>query len=210
MSERRIRVVKVGGSLFDLPDLAERLRQWLSLQTPAHHVLLAGGGSLVDQVRGWHALQPLEESGAHWMCVDLLTVTAHLLHARLPEIPLIEDDRLLCQRVGQRDCTIFVPALWMRHGEPHLPGTPLPSTWEVTADSIAARLAISLAAEELVFMKSKLPETGSGLGIPAFSAAGYVDPMLGRLVDELPAVRFINVRADSHTELALNALGSKT
>ena len=210
MSERKIRVVKVGGSLFDLPDLAERLRQWLSRQTPAHHVLLAGGGSLVDQVRQWHTRQPLDESAAHWMCVDLLTVTAHLLHARLPEIPLIEDDRLLCQRVGQRDCTIFVPATWMRNGEPHLPGTPLPSTWEVTADSIAARLAISLAAEEFVLMKSRLPEKGSNQGIPAFSAAGYVDPMLVRLAGELPTVRFIDVRAESHTELTLNALGSRT
>ncbi|MCH8841057.1 MAG: hypothetical protein IH831_10395, partial [Planctomycetes bacterium] len=95
MNARQVRVVKVGGSLFELPDLACRLRQWLSRQSSAHHVLLAGGGPLADQVRQWHALRPLEEAAAHWMCVDLLTVSAHLLHARLPEIPLVEDDRLL-------------------------------------------------------------------------------------------------------------------
>jgi aspartokinase-like uncharacterized kinase len=208
MSARQIRIVKVGGSLFDLPDLADRLRQWLSRQSPAHHVLLAGGGSLVDEVRHWHALRPLDEAAAHWMCVDLLTVSAHLLNARLPEIPLIEDDRLLCQRVGERDCTVFVPATWIRHGEPKLPGTRLPQTWEVTSDSISARLAIALGADELVLMKSILPEKDSDGGIQAFSAAGYVDPMMGRIAAELPPVRFVNLRADSLPELVLNALGS--
>ncbi len=203
-----VRVVKVGGSLFDLPDLAGRLRQWLSRQSPAHHLLLAGGGPLADQVRQWHALSPLEEKVAHWMCVDLLTVSAHLLHARLPEIPLIEDDRLLCQRVGLRGCTIFGPAVWMRHGEPKLPGTSLPPTWEVTGDSIAARLAVVLGAEELVLMKSTLPKKGLDGGIRAFSAAGYVDSMLARLVEELPPIRLVNLRAKSHTELVLHALGS--
>lgn len=208
MNARQIRVVKVGGSLFDLPDLADRLRQWLSRQSPAHHVLLAGGGPLAEQVRQWDALRPLEEAAAHWMCVDLLTVSAHLLHARLPEIPLIEDDRLLCRRVGERNCTIFVPAKWMRHGEPKLPGTPLPQTWEVTSDSIAARLAIALGSEELVLLKSTMPQNGLDGGIRAFSAGGYVDSMLERLAGELPQVRLVDLRADSHTELVLNALGS--
>jgi len=38
MTRLPIRVVKVGGSLFDLPDLAERLHNWLGEQTPAHQV----------------------------------------------------------------------------------------------------------------------------------------------------------------------------
>lgn len=208
MNAWQIRVVKVGGSLFDLPNLADRMRQWLLRQSPAHHVLLAGGGPLADQVRQWHTLRPLEEAAAHWMCVDLLTVSAHFLHARLPKIPLIEDDRLLCQRVGRRDCTIFVPATWMRHGEPRLPGTPLPQTWEVTSDSIAARLAIALGAKELVLMKSTLPEKSLDGGIRAFSAAGTVDPMLGRLAGELPPVRLVNLRAEMPSELFVDALGS--
>ena len=208
MSIREIRVVKVGGSLFDLPDLAARLRNWLLRQSPAHHVLLAGGGRLVDEVRRWNALCPLEEAVAHWMCIDLLTVTAHLLHARLPEIPLIEDDRLLCQRVGQRDCTIFVPAMWMRSGEAKLPGTPLPATWEVTSDSIAGRLSAALDACELVLMKSALPEKSPMNRVDAISAAGYVDPMLARLEAELPPIRLVDLRADFYAERVLTGLGS--
>jgi aspartokinase-like uncharacterized kinase len=184
------------------------LRRWLSAQTPAHHVLLAGGGALADQVRHWHQLRPLDQAAAHWMCIDLLTVSAHLLHARLPEIPLVEDDRLLCQRVGERNCTIFIPATWLRHGEARLPGTPLPHSWEVTSDSIAARLAITLGAQQLVLMKSALPDVASDEGIQAYSAAGCVDAMLGRLAGELPLVRLVNLRANPHIELVVNGLGS--
>jgi aspartokinase-like uncharacterized kinase len=208
MSDLQIRIVKVGGSLFDMPDLADQVRRWLSVQTPAHHVFLAGGGALADQVRRWHQLQPLDQSAAHWMCIDLLTVSAHLLHARLPEIPLVEDDRLLCQRVGERSCTIFIPATWLRHSEARLPGTPLPPSWEVTSDSIASRLAIAIGAQQLVLMKSALPDVAPDEGIQACSAVGFVDAMLGRLAGELPPVRLVNLRANPHTELMVNGLGS--
>lgn len=209
MRECPIRVVKVGGSLIDLPDLADRVRKWLARQSPAHHVLVAGGGPLAEEVRRWHALRPLKDEAAHWMCVDLLTVTAHLLHARLPEIPLVEDDRLLCQRVGERSCTIFGPARWLRRGEPNLPGVPLPASWDVTSDSIAARLAIALRADELVLLKAALPKLAARDDISELSRSGFVDAMFPRLWGELAAVRFVNMRADSHAEVAIRTLGSQ-
>jgi len=190
-----IRVVKVGGSLFDLPDLGQRLRQWLAAQPPAHNVLLAGGGPLVEQIRTWHADEPIEDAAAHWMCVDLLTVTAHMLHAWMPEIPLVEDDCLLCQRVGEPGATIFGPAPWMRHSEPGLPGTWLPSSWETTSDSIAGRLAAALVADEFVLMKSALPRRRTSRELSAMAAAGYIDSVLAQMAPELPPTRLVNMRS---------------
>lgn len=198
-----IRVVKVGGSLFDLPHLPERLRAWLAAQPSAHHVLVAGGGLLVDQVRTWSAAEPIEEAAAHWMCVDLLTVTAHMLHAWLPEIPLVEDDRLLCQRVGEPGATIFGPAHWMRRSEPGLPGTWLPCGWETTSDAIAGRLATALAASEFVLLKSQLPRPRAGVELSALAAVGYVDPMLAQMAAELPPTRLVNFRATPPKEFRL-------
>ncbi len=189
-----VRVVKVGGSLLDLVDLADRLRSWLAAQTPAHHVLVVGGGALVDQVREWHRSKPIDEVAAHWMCIDLMTVTAHFLHARLPEIALVEDVRVLCQRLATRDCTIFGPAGWMRQSEPSLPGTKLSARWDVTSDSIVARLAIVLNADELVLLKSTLPATEVGQEVSALAAAGYVDTMMEKLAQELPPVRLVDLR----------------
>jgi aspartokinase-like uncharacterized kinase len=196
-----IRVVKLGGSLLNLPQLPDRLRHWLAVQPEAHHVLVAGGGPLVDQIRTWHAEEPINDVAAHWMCVDLLTVTAHLLHARLPELPLIEDDRLLCQRVGEPGGTIFGPARWMRHAEPALPGAWLPSSWDTTSDAIAGRLAASLRADEFVLLKSVLPR--SPMELSALAAVGYVDSMLAQMAPELPPVRLVDFRADPPTEVRL-------
>ena len=190
-----IRVVKVGGSLFDLPDLGQRLRDWLGCQRPAHNVLIAGGGPLVEQIRAWHADEPIEDAAAHWMCVDLLTVTAHMLHAWMPEIPLVEDDCLLCQRVGEPGATIFGPAPWMRHSEPGLPGTWLPSNWETTSDSIAGRLAAALLADEFVLMKSALPRRKTSRELSALAAVGYIDSVLAQMAPELPPTRLVNLRA---------------
>jgi len=198
-----IRVVKIGGSLLDVLALPDMLRKWLSAQSPAHHVLVAGGGPLVEQIRAWHADAPIDEAAAHWMCVDLLTVTAHLLHAWLPEIPLVEDDRLLCQRVGLVGVTIFGPAPWMRHAEPGLPGTWLPCGWETTSDSIAGRLAVALAADEFVLLKSRLPRARAAVELSALAAIGYVDPMLAQMSAELPPVRLVNFRASPPAEFRL-------
>ena len=189
-----IRVVKVGGSLLDLPDLPNRIRSWLAAQSAAHHVLIPGGGPFVEHLRKWHAVQPIHETAAHWMCIDLMSVAAHYLHQRLPEIPLVEDDRWLCQRLGDRACTIFGVAPWLRQNEARLPGERLPASWQVTSDSIAARLAYVLGADELVLLKSALPEASESCDITRLVQAGYVDAMFPRFAQGIRSCRLVNLR----------------
>ena len=199
MSRLPIRIVKVGGSLLDWVELADRLQGWLSAQPPAHHVLIAGGGQLVEQIRQHHALRPLDDATAHWMCVDLMSVTARILHSWLPNAPVAEDDRLLCQRLGEQACTIFSPASWLRNAEPQLPGQKLPANWDVTSDAIAARLAIALQADELVLLKSALPPVKKEL--QQLADGGYVDRQLAVLCNELPALQIVNLRDPAYRSM---------
>lgn len=189
-----VRVVKVGGSLFDLPDLPARVRAWLADEPPSHCVLIAGGGMLVEQVRQWHAQSPLDEVAAHWVCVDLMRVTARLLQAWLPEFQVTGQYNELRERLGQSGTTIFCVAEWLRRTEPSLSGIRLPSHWDVTSDAIAGRLAATLGADELVLLKSELPKSDED-DLPSLAAAGFIDQMLPRLAQELPPLRLVNLRS---------------
>jgi aspartokinase-like uncharacterized kinase len=168
----------------------------------AHNVLLAGGGPLAEQIRHLSECAPIEDVAAHWMCVDLLSITATLLHLWLPAIPVFDDEDSLIRRGLELGATIFSPALWLREREPRQAGTKLPCTWDATSDSIAGRLAILLAAKELVLLKSDTPR-GPHAALTDLSEAGYVDAFLPRLGGELPRTRGVNLRYASFAQAIL-------
>ena len=184
------RVVKLGGSLLDVPDLAPRLRDWLARQTLRSTVLIAGGGRMADVVRDADRQHRLGETVSHWLCIRVMTLHAELLAALLPEA-------LLCRSLAEWRSTapnlaILDPWVFLREEEPQLAGQTLPASWDVTSDSIAARFAAAIGAAELVLLKSALPQTTWTLGDAA--AAGYVDRFFPQLADATPAIRCVNLR----------------
>jgi aspartokinase-like uncharacterized kinase len=189
-----VEVVKVGGSLLDFPEMPRRLQSLFRQRRNVHRVVITGGGQLVDYVRAWHARRPLDDVAAHWMCVDLMTITARLLWSQLPEFAFIDDDRRLLQRLGEPGTTVFAPARWLRESEPHLPGEPLNAGWEVTSDAIAGRLALVLRADRLVLLKSAAPP-GDVRDLEALAVSGYIDPALAAMGRALPPLDFVNLRA---------------
>lgn len=190
MPELGVRVVKVGGSLFTLPELGPRLQHWLNQQTPAQHVLLAGGGGWADAVREADARFQLGQQTAHALCVETLRVSARLLAALLPESPLTIRLPRLRQRVKRepRGSWVFCPYHFLTRWEPRHHPQPLPATWDVTSDSISARLAEVLEAGELVLLKSCDPPVEPHAG-------GYLDPYFAKAAANLARVRQVNFRA---------------
>ncbi len=182
------RVVKVGGSLLDLPDLGQRIQAWLDAQPSARNILVAGGGEQVDAIRDQLAFNPLDDATAHWKCVEIMNDIAHrlancLAGARLFDDPAVfDDDCPLC---------VFAPLAWLTVFESLYPGTNLPESWDVTSDSIAARLAISMDADELVLLKSSDPPSRD---LQKLADEGYIDKFLPRLAGELPPLRIVNLR----------------
>lgn len=195
-----IEVIKVGGSLLDWPELPQRLQAYFRRPRIDHCVVITGGGRLADYVREWHARRPVDEVTAHWMCVDLMTITARLLWTRLPELAFVEDDRHLLSRLSESGVTLFAPARWLRDAEPRLPGPRLEATWEVTSDAIAGRLAAVLRADRLTLLKSADPP-GPPHDLAALADAGYVDRALAGMACHLPPVEFVNLRCMSETPL---------
>ncbi len=83
----------------------------------------------------------------------------------------------------------------MRDVEPTLPGKKLPADWSVTSDSIAARIAITLSADELVLLKSASLPNAANCDIQEMSNAGYVDGFFVELANSINRVRFVNLRS---------------
>ncbi len=198
------RIVKLGGSLLDLSDLATRLRDWLQRQTPASTALIVGGGRLADVLREADRLHSVGETASHWLCIRAMTIHAEMLAAMLPEASLIRS--LADWRTRPpASLSILDPWSFMREEDPRLPGGALPESWLATSDSISARFAQGADADELALLKSELPPSGATLVEAA--ETGYVDPLLPRFGGDLPAIRCVNLRADDFPELVWRIAG---
>jgi aspartokinase-like uncharacterized kinase len=179
-------IVKVGGSLLTHPDLSELTRAWRS-QHRRRHVFIVGGGSLADAIRQLDAEQKLGEEFAHWRCVDVLDTTAAIF-ARLSGLPVVSAWSDLTAPATTDD-VVFAPASFLRCEEPNLP-QPLPHSWSVTSDSIAARIADLLDAP-LVLWKSADPPAGDAATLVRMN---YVDAFFARASAHVSDVAFVNLR----------------
>ena len=200
-----VRVVKVGGSLFDWNQLPTALGRWLDAQSPACNVLIAGGGALADVIRQADATHALGEQIAHELCVELLGVTARLLEALLAgRVPRVTFSELQEQRTANRppDRCVLDARDFLLDIESTPPLTSLPHTWDVTSDSIAAWVAYALAADELVLLKSDdPPRNASGQpSLDSLATTGYVDRYFPTaLASFAGTVRMVNLRGISQS-----------
>ena len=201
-TSRPRRVVKLGGSLLDLPDLAARLRHWLQRQSEMCTLLVAGGGRLADVLRDADRLHRLGEKASHWLCIRAMTIHAEMLAALLPEAQLLVS--IAEWRSRPATLSILDPWVFLREEERRFPGPTLPESWQATSDSIAARIALCVDAAELVLLKSKLPQHKATLSGAA--AAGFVAPLLPQFGSGLPAIRSVNLRSDEFLEIAWRAV----
>jgi 5-(aminomethyl)-3-furanmethanol phosphate kinase len=148
-------VVKVGGSLFDMPDLGPRLRAWLKTQTQSEILLVVGGGPPADVIREMDRIHGLGEEAGHWLALRSLSLTAHLLATLTAgswPLPVIDHPDQRLSLWAQRT----IPMLDLHAfaiDDDRRPGR-LPHSWDVTSDSLAARVAEVIEARELILLKS--------------------------------------------------------
>jgi aspartokinase-like uncharacterized kinase len=186
-------VVKVGGSLLDWRELPQRLAAWLRSRPAALHVLVAGGGTLCEFVKQADARFGLGEERAHWLCIDALSISSKLLSHMLSDLPVIDalpTVRAVQDKESGHATCIFDPRLFLTAEEAQRNGAALPHTWDVTTDSIAARLAECLAADLVLLKSCDAPATV----IEAASRAGFVDTYFPRAARPLRHIGYVNLR----------------
>jgi aspartokinase-like uncharacterized kinase len=141
-------VVKIGGSLLRDP---ERLLQVLDAVADARKecalLVVPGGGPFADAVRATDRRIGLTDDAAHWMAILAMDQYAHLLHSRLRGSTLVSTPAAALAALGAGALPVLAPYRWLREADP------LPHSWNVTSDSIAAWVAGALGAPRLVLVK---------------------------------------------------------
>jgi aspartokinase-like uncharacterized kinase len=201
MSDAPLRVIKLGGSLLDWPELPAALRRWRQLQPPMRDLLIVGGGAWADLVRDAFDRYRLDEESCHWLCLRLMSVTARLAASLFPEAAL--GGTSLCEVIASRGAAphslVIVDMLPLLEEAERREGRPaVPHTWDATSDSIAAWLAMHTRAFELVLLKSQLPPPNSDCR--AAAACRYVDRFFPHAAASLKQVRCVNLRDASFAE----------
>lgn len=188
-------VVKVGGSLLDVPDLSARLAAFFATLAEVRVVILAGGGGAADFVRKIDRDHGLGEARSHDLAVRSLDLTAHALAAIVPGLAVAETYAEVIAIASPGHPVIAAPRRMLE--EDRL--DPLPKSWDVTTDSIAARIANRLDARTLILLKS----TGTEGPLSRDDAAriGLVDPYFPQEARTLHEIRVVNLRAE-HPESA--------
>ncbi|MFT7641440.1 MAG: aspartokinase-like uncharacterized kinase [Pirellulaceae bacterium] len=186
-----VRVVKVGGSLLDWDELPTRMNNYLAQDPSVHQILVAGGGGLVDVIRRADQKFQLGEEKAHWLCIDLLSTTARVLHSFVESSAWSESlSDLKIGLAGSPGVWVIDSGKILRRDEPSCTN-PLPHGWHVTTDSIAARFA-QLLQGELVLLKSSDRPTSS---FSDLADLGYVDGHFPEIASQISQVEFVNLRS---------------
>ncbi|MBC6414087.1 MAG: hypothetical protein GDA45_04030 [Chromatiales bacterium] len=141
-------VLKLGGSLYAYPMLAQLLTHLRDLSLASDSfTIVPGGGPFADQVRAAYQQWRLDDTTAHRMAILGMRLYGRLL-AGLSKLPVRYTDD-----PDDAQCAIWLPS-----------DTPIPACladipaelldWDFTSDSISLCLAKNIGAQYLVLLKA--------------------------------------------------------
>jgi probable H4MPT-linked C1 transfer pathway protein len=141
-------VVKIGGGLLAHDGRLDSVLNVLAdVARDEPMLIVPGGGPFADVVRDQDGRIGLSDDAAHWMAVLGMDQYAHLIASRLGAAVLVSDAGGISTAVGDGRIPVLAPFSWLRRDDP------LPHSWEITSDSIAAWVANAIGAHRLILIK---------------------------------------------------------
>lgn len=148
MAEASLTVVKVGGAVCREPaSRAVALAAVGQLSTMRRILVVPGGGAFADEVRAQQRAQGFSERTAHWLAILAMDQLARVIAAELAGAQLVNLRSEVAPVLHAGKVPVLAPHTWMRAADP------LPHSWDITSDSIAAWIAGDLGAGELILLK---------------------------------------------------------
>jgi len=164
-------IVKLGGSLLGTPELNEWL-EVLSRHGDGKIVIVPGGGLLADAVRECQRMSNCSDLVAHKMAVMAMDQFGVLMSDLNKDLVIASNELEIAERGWQHRAIIWLPS------EMVLADETIPTTWQVTSDSLAAWLAGKLNAEHLILVKSERLELDQ-ISLERLTKEGFVDEHFG-------------------------------
>ena len=189
-------VIKIGGSLLLSPQFPRRMRTYLDQTRDERQLFIVGGGPATDFIRALDSSHLIGDNQSHHLALRALDLTAHILASLVPGLTLTDRIEDLESLWSSQNVPILAPRNFLQEVDAYSPH-PLPETWSVTTDSIAARVASHLEARELRLLKST--SLGPHMSVKHAAASGLVDLAFPVASRDIPRIGFVNFRDDPPT-----------
>jgi aspartokinase-like uncharacterized kinase len=157
-------VIKVGGGLLSHAGALDATLCAIANVARERRVLVVpGGGPFADAVRDVDARIGIGDTAAHWMAVLAMDQYGHLVVSRLEGSVLVRTAGEIAAALADGRVPVLAPSQWLQATDP------LPHSWDVTSDSIAAWVADAVGGAQLVLVK---PPGAGGLTVDAHFLRG--------------------------------------
>ncbi|OQK18351.1 hypothetical protein AU255_11200 [Methyloprofundus sedimenti] len=139
-------VVKLGGSLLSHTELAQFL-QLAKQHGKGQVVIVPGGGVFADQVRITQQQWQYNDRTAHYMAILAMQQMALLFQGLCADLVIVNNVEMIRSSM-QQNVVIWSPL------SSELDAAGIPANWDITSDTLAAWLAVQLAIDHLILVKS--------------------------------------------------------
>ena len=183
----RLAIVKLGGSHAS----GTHIRDWLAaiVAEAGGIVIVPGGGPFADAVRMAQASMGYDDRAAHAMALMAMAQFGRALQSLHPALRLAASRSAIERALKDGKVPVWSPEAMAR-------AAPLPETWDLTSDSLAAWLAGALGAGQLVLVKHGLFEA-QAVGAHDLAARGVVDPLFPLYLKDSGARAWLAAPTDS-------------
>ncbi|MDR3575226.1 MAG: hypothetical protein P4L50_15310 [Anaerolineaceae bacterium] len=191
-------VIKIGGSLARSQDLGVLCEEIGRLGTQHQLLVVPGGGEFADTVRDYYRRFQLSETTAHRMAILAMDQYGCLLGDLIPQSVLAAEVETAQTAAANGLVPILIPSNLITQFDP------LPHSWQVTSDSIAAWIAGQVNASQLILLKvidgvlkpSALNTTQNELVSDLYASElekypGYVDEYFSNYINSVKAETWV-------------------
>jgi 5-(aminomethyl)-3-furanmethanol phosphate kinase len=170
-------VVKLGGSLINACDLPSTLKT-LADHGAGNVVIIPGGGVFANQVRYLQKELQIDDTTAHRMALRAMEQFGALLISLDPRFHAANSIDTINEWLVKNEIPVWFPY------EMVADNPAIKATWDISSDSLALWLAQAIHCQNLVLLKSTVPENDN-YSADYLSQSGYLDHAFASMMTEM-------------------------